>query len=194
MPGVGGEGPRAPISLDPNELRALFRDLREFDNDLKKELRNRWRDAARPAQSEARMRIRQPYVYSGRDSIASDAGTTKSGKVKKRQAKSWRPGQKTTRYKGHSKRAASGLVAGADQSGPFLHMKRTQIPYLGWLEFGGTLQPSGGRRGRQVRAKTRKGFGRFAYPAMFQRRPDVQRRALLAVDEVIAKFHSNNPT
>jgi len=46
----------------------------------------------------------------------------------------------------------------------FIAGGKARVPYYGWLDFGGVLGRSGGRRNRQVRKKMQK--GRFIYPAI----------------------------
>lgn len=41
---------------------------------------------------------------------------------------------------------------------------KARVPYFGWLDFGGTLRPSGGRRNTINRSRPSK--GRYIYPAI----------------------------
>ena len=62
---------------------------------------------------------------------------------------------------------------------------KKRVPYYGWLDFGGTLHPSGGRRNLQTRPIIRR--GRYIYPAIDAGLPDVVRRVDRVVNDTARK-------
>lgn len=69
-------------------------------------------------------------------------------------------------------------------SGNWLYVKGggSRVPYYGWLEFGGILGPSGGRRNTQVRPRVKS--GRFIRPAVYANSDVLVER----VAKVVAKY------
>jgi hypothetical protein len=59
----------------------------------------------------------------------------------------------------------------------------SRAPYYGWLDFGGTLRPSGGRRNTQHRPVFKS--GRYIYPTIARSRPqlvDAAREAIVKAE------------
>jgi hypothetical protein len=72
-------------------------------------------------------------------------------------------------------------------SGSYLAIRAggAKAPYYGWLDFGGTLGPSGGRRNTQHRAVFKK--GRYLYPAIARKRHLVEAAAKRAIEQAKRK-------
>lgn len=58
-----------------------------------------------------------------------------------------------------------------------------QVPYYGWLDFGGTLKPTGGRHNTIERKFL--GGGRYLFPAFYARRAELVNRAPAALRRAI---------
>lgn len=86
------------------------------------------------------------------------------------------------RMPSRSGRAKSSVKAGT--SGPTAHVQggRGTVPYYGYLDFGGTLRPTGGRRNTQSRPKLAK--GRYLYPAIEQMQPEIESGAAEAFEDM----------
>lgn len=80
-----------------------------------------------------------------------------------------------------SGRAASSVKAGVSGNNAYVQTGKKTVPYAAWLDFGGTLRPSGQRRGLQVRPRIP--GGRYLYPAIEQMRPQTEREAREAFEE-----------
>jgi hypothetical protein len=78
-------------------------------------------------------------------------------------------------------RAASSVKAGVSGNTAYVQEGKSAVPYVGWLDFGGVLAPSGGRRGTQNRPKVK--GGRYLYPTVHEMRPETERQAAEAFDE-----------
>ena len=63
--------------------------------------------------------------------------------------------------KGHAKNSVRATAAGNRID---VRAGGARAPHFGWLEFGGTLRPSGKRRNTQTRPVVRR--GRYLYPAL----------------------------
>lgn len=57
----------------------------------------------------------------------------------------------------------------------------SKVPYYPWLDFGGTLHKSGGRRNTQRRAFFKE--GRWIYPVIARNRPRIYAAAMTAVEQ-----------
>lgn len=80
-----------------------------------------------------------------------------------------------------SGRAASSVKSGVSGNTAYVQTGKKTVPYAAWLDFGGTLRPSGGRRGTQHRQVIP--GGRYLYPAIEQMRSQTEREALEAFEE-----------
>jgi len=61
----------------------------------------------------------------------------------------------------------------------YINGGKAAVPYYAWLDFGGDLKPSGGRRNRQSRPFLKR--GRFIYPAIDRNRSRIEAAAEKAV-------------
>lgn len=75
----------------------------------------------------------------------------------------------------------SDISAGSNSKGAFVTWGRTERPYAGWVEFGGTIRQP--RRGVTLR-RPRISGGRYVYPTVRRKIPDLERAALQAVTDV----------
>ena len=80
-----------------------------------------------------------------------------------------------------SGRAASSVKSGVSGNVAYVQGGRKTVPYYGYLDFGGTLKPTGKRRGTQERRRIP--GGRYLYPAIERMRPQTMREAAEAFDE-----------
>lgn len=79
-----------------------------------------------------------------------------------------------------SGRARDSIKAGMSGNNAYVQGGKNTVPYYAWLDFGGVLRPTGGRRNTQVR-EFRKD-GRFIYPAIDRNRSKIEDRAQQAFD------------
>lgn len=80
-----------------------------------------------------------------------------------------------------SGRARGSVKSGVSGNVAYVQGGKKNIPYYGWLDFGGVLKPTGRRRNTQVRPVLRK--GRFLYPTIEEMRPDIERDSVAAFEE-----------
>jgi hypothetical protein len=80
-----------------------------------------------------------------------------------------------------SGKARSSVKAGVSGNNAYVQGGRKSVPYVPWLDYGGTLRPTGRRRGTQHRLVVRK--GRYLYPAIDEMRPDIEDGAVKAFEE-----------
>lgn len=80
-----------------------------------------------------------------------------------------------------SGRARMSVRSGAGVNGAFVAMGKKETPYTPFLDFGGTLRPSGGRKGTQVRPIVK--GGRYLYPTIARHREQTQAEAVAAIEE-----------
>jgi hypothetical protein len=85
-----------------------------------------------------------------------------------------------------SGRALSSIKAGADAKGAFVQGGRSTVPYYAWLDFGGVLRPTGGRRNTITREVLKK--GRYLYPAIDKHFDKVTSGAVKAFEKARAKL------
>lgn len=78
-------------------------------------------------------------------------------------------------------RAAGAVKAGVSGNRAYVQTGKKSVPYAAWLDFGGTLKPSGKRHGTQVRPKVK--GGRYLYPAIEAMRPQTELAAVDAFEE-----------
>jgi hypothetical protein len=78
-------------------------------------------------------------------------------------------------------RAAGSVKAGVSGNTAYVQTGKKTVPYAAWLDFGGTLKPTGGRRNTQVRPRIP--GGRYLYPAIEALRPQTEREAREAFDD-----------
>jgi hypothetical protein len=81
--------------------------------------------------------------------------------------------------------AAGSVRARGGGNTTYLVAGSSRVPYFGWLDFGGTLAPTGRRRNTQRRPVVRS--GRFMYPAVAESTDDLNKAAGRAVDAVIRR-------
>lgn len=71
--------------------------------------------------------------------------------------------------------AAASIRVLANSRGVSIVGGKAKVPYFGWLDFGGDLKPSGGRKNMQKRKFIKS--GRALYPAINEYRPYIARAA-----------------
>lgn len=81
-----------------------------------------------------------------------------------------------------SGRAAESYVARVSGSRAFIAFGGAKAPYAPWLDFGGRLRATGGRRNEQVRPYVQN--GRYLYPAIDALAPQTATDALAAFQQV----------
>jgi hypothetical protein len=82
-------------------------------------------------------------------------------------------------------RAKASVKAGVSGNNAYVQGGKQTVPYFGWLDFGGVLRPTGGRRNTITREFRKR--GRFLYPAIDRNGDRIQRGAEDAVEKAIAK-------
>lgn len=82
-------------------------------------------------------------------------------------------------------RALQSMKASADLKGAYVQGGRNSVPYYAWLDFGGTLRPTGGRRNTITRPHIRR--GRYLFPAIDRHLDQIERQAVDAVETAITK-------
>ena len=82
-------------------------------------------------------------------------------------------------------RAASSIRVGSTAKGVYIAGGKGTVPYYGWLDFGGVLQPKGKRKNRQHRPVLKK--GRALYPAINMHRSELAGVAREAMDNASQK-------
>lgn len=92
-----------------------------------------------------------------------------------------RGGHAKTKIKARATNASGGVL-----------IPRRDVPYYGWLDFGGRTPNTGQPRsvGPWRGSGTGPGDGRYAYPTVWRNRPKYVRELDEALDEVAAKFNS----
>lgn len=80
-----------------------------------------------------------------------------------------------------SGRAAGSVKSGVSGNRAYVQIGKAAVPYAPWLDFGGTLRPTGGRRNTIVRPKVQ--GGRYLYPAIEAMRTQTEHAASQAFDE-----------
>lgn len=85
------------------------------------------------------------------------------------------------RMPSRSGRARGSVKAGTSGNAAHVQGGKKTVPYFGWLDFGGTLKPTGGRRNTQHRPKLSK--GRYLYPAIEQMQPEIESGAVEAFED-----------
>lgn len=88
-------------------------------------------------------------------------------------------------------RARDSIKAGVSGNNAYIQGGKKTVPYYAWLDFGGVLRPTGGRRNTQVR-EFRKD-GRFIYPAIDRARPKILDRAEKAFDNAARDALGHDP-
>jgi len=85
---------------------------------------------------------------------------------------------------GRSKGRAAGSIRVTSSGGKvYINGGKKSLPYYGWLDFGGVLQPKGRRRNRQYRPVLKK--GRYIYPAIDANRARILEAVTDAVDDTM---------
>lgn len=82
-------------------------------------------------------------------------------------------------------RARRSVRAGATMRSAYVQHGNASAPYVGWLDFGGTLHPTGGRRNTITRPVAPS--GRYLYPTVAENRADTLREAEKAFDRAARK-------
>lgn len=80
-----------------------------------------------------------------------------------------------------SGRAAGSVRGGATMRTAYVEHGKSSVPYVGWLDFGGTLRPAGGRHNTIHRPVV--DGGRYLYPTVAEHRDDTLRAAEQAFDK-----------
>lgn len=75
-------------------------------------------------------------------------------------------------------RARASVRSGATNTGAYVVHGKASTPYTPWLDFGGTLKATGGRRNVQHRPVLRE--GRYLYPSIEELAPETRAEALEA--------------
>lgn len=85
-----------------------------------------------------------------------------------------------------SGRARASIKVSVNSKGVFIKGGTPKrVPYYGWLDFGGRLQSSRGRRNQQDRPKRK--HGRYIYPAIYANRSRTVRAVERATDRAIKR-------
>lgn len=77
-------------------------------------------------------------------------------------------------------RAAASVKSGVSGNKAYVQHGKATVPYVGWLDFGGVLKPTGARRNTITRPRIQ--GGRYLYPAIEQMAPQTQKEALEAIE------------
>src|SRR5687768_4345918 len=75
-----------------------------------------------------------------------------------------------------SGRARQSLRSGVSGNKAYIQAGGTAAPYFGWLDWGGDLKPTGGRK-NTIRRQRRPG-GRYIYPGIDRKRGRIEEAAL----------------
>lgn len=78
-------------------------------------------------------------------------------------------------------RARASVKSGVSGNRAYVQEGKATVPYMGWLDFGGTLKPVGRRKNTIVRARPR--GGRFLYPVIAQMQPQITAGAEKAFED-----------
>jgi hypothetical protein len=84
-----------------------------------------------------------------------------------------------------SGRARDSIKAGMSGNNAYVQGGKKTVPYYAWLDFGGTLRPTGRRFNTQVRDFRKR--GRYLYPAIARNRSKVRARAEAAIEKALRK-------
>lgn len=84
-----------------------------------------------------------------------------------------------------SGKAAASVRSGVSGNTAYIAAGKKAVPYFGWLDFGGTLKPTGGRRGTQSRPVLKE--GRYIYPTLAEHREETTLAAVAAMDATARK-------
>jgi hypothetical protein len=88
-----------------------------------------------------------------------------------------------------SGRARRSVRAGVSYTGAYVVSGKKEVPYVPWLDFGGTLKPVGGRKGEQRRPVIQ--GGRYLYPTIERRAPQTREAARQAIEDTKAELGLN---
>lgn len=78
-------------------------------------------------------------------------------------------------------RAAGSVKAGVSGNTAYVQTGKKTVPWASWLDFGGTLRPTGRRFNTQTRPRIK--GGRYVFPAIEEMKPQTEREALEAFEE-----------
>lgn len=84
--------------------------------------------------------------------------------------------------------AAGSIRATAGGNTFYVVAGNAKVPYFGWLDFGGTLRPTGKRYNTQVRPRVPR--GRYVYPGADESQPQLLNAVVRALDATTAKFNA----
>lgn len=88
-------------------------------------------------------------------------------------------------------RARDSIKAGMSGNNAYIQGGKASVPYYAWLDFGGVLRPTGGRRNTQVRDFRKD--GRYIYPAIDRARPKILDRAEKAFNNAAREALGHDP-
>jgi hypothetical protein len=86
-----------------------------------------------------------------------------------------------TRVPVRTGRARASVKSGVSGNKAYVQEGKATVPYMGWLDFGGTLKPVGGRKNTQVRPRPK--GGRYLYPVINAKRGDITAAAAKAFED-----------
>lgn len=78
-------------------------------------------------------------------------------------------------------RARASVKSGVSGNRAYVQEGKAEVAYMGWLDFGGTLKPVGGRKNTIVRARPK--GGRFLYPAVAAKKDRIVEGATQAFED-----------
>lgn len=78
-------------------------------------------------------------------------------------------------------RARASVKSGVSGNTAYVQEGKQAVPYVAWLDFGGTLKPTGRRRNTISRPRLPR--GRYLYPAIDRNRDRIVTEAVAAFDE-----------
>jgi hypothetical protein len=78
-------------------------------------------------------------------------------------------------------RSRASIKAGVSGNKAYVQGGKATVPWFGWLDFGGTLKPVGGRKNTIVRARPK--GGRYIYPTIHEKQPQIVEAAADAFDD-----------
>lgn len=83
-------------------------------------------------------------------------------------------------------RARGAVRSSSTSRSSYVASGKSSVPYTPWLDFGGVLRPSGARRNTITRPQVK--GGRYLYPTLDQMRPQIEREAIEAIENVKARL------
>jgi hypothetical protein len=77
--------------------------------------------------------------------------------------------------------ARASVKAGVSGNNAYVQEGKKSVPYMGWLDFGGVLKPTGKRKNTIKRPRIK--GGRYLYPAIGRKRDRITEAAQQALEE-----------